>query len=113
MKSDSKCARSFASFRERSTRQLHAAVRRPVQVEPTCVDFVNDETGKGGKVNWEDDNMNIGLPVSCPKACPGVVADSPLLDEFDGHACRLDRSSSSMATMMTLQGTATFRLSMN
>jgi len=35
----------------------------PVQVEPTSVKTVNDETGEKGYVNWEDENMNIGLPV--------------------------------------------------
>jgi len=42
---------------------LFANRDRPVQVEPTSIKTVNDETGEKGYVNWEDENMNIGLPV--------------------------------------------------
>ena len=34
-----------------------------MQVEPTLVKTANDETGKSGSVNWENEDMNIGLPV--------------------------------------------------
>ena len=41
----------------------HVFGDRPVQVEPTLVKTANDETGKSGSVNWQNEDMNIGLPV--------------------------------------------------
>jgi len=57
-----------------------------VQVEPASVDFVNDETGKRGYVNWEDENMNIGLPVAYS---PCIVSSATLLSLPTSDLCVL------------------------
>ena len=54
---------------------------RAIQVEPTSVGTVNDEKGDKGAVNWEDQNMNIGLPV------PACVSGAAVQREWQLWCC--------------------------